>query len=152
MSDFCGYVTSVVPTMQDCADAGCRLCHAELDESDRGEGAMSDMQAKIQYLAEQLKEQQQARLRVLYSDWQADREDVKIRPGAKYTKVDVGFDSAEPGGLGQWQGKLMVEHETGNVYGIKAYGKVHKGHLYGTLETVDDWDWGDYYPKPKGDS
>lgn len=116
---------------------------------------MSDyqnMQDKIQYLAEQLKEQQQARLRALYSDWQADREDVKVIPGAKYTKVDTGFDSAEPGGLGQWQGRLMVEHETGNIYGIKAYGKVHKGHQYGTLETVDDWDWGEFYPKPKGGS
>ena len=58
---------------------------------------------------------------------------VKVTPGKKYTKVDVG-DS----------GKYMVVNATGEIFGIKAYGVIHKGHRYGTLETINDWYWGDY--------
>jgi len=33
-------------------------------------------------------------------------------------------------------GRFMIEIETGNIFGIKGYGTVHRGHFYGTLETV----------------
>lgn len=108
-------------------------------------GIMSDyqnMQAKIQKLADRVLAERKQRLAALYSQAQADAEDVRVKPGAAYTKVDLGDH-------GHWHGKLMVEHATGNVYGIKAYGKVHKGHQYGTLETIDDFYWGDYYPSKK---
>lgn len=62
----------------------------------------------------------------------------RIKPGLKYTKVDVG-DS----------GKYMVENATGNIYGIKAYGVIHKGHQYGTLDTIHDWTWGRYTARLK---
>ena len=58
---------------------------------------------------------------------------VNVKPGRKYTKVDVGKS-----------GKYMVVNETGAIYGIKAYGVIHKGHYYGTLETMNDWNWGGY--------
>lgn len=58
---------------------------------------------------------------------------VKIVPGKKYTKVDVGSS-----------GKYMVVNETGEIYGIKAYGVIHRGHYYGTLDTIAEWTWGDY--------
>jgi len=58
---------------------------------------------------------------------------VKIKMGRKYTNVDVGSS-----------GKYMVELATGAIYGIKAYGVIHRGHSYGTLDTVADWNWGDY--------
>ena len=57
----------------------------------------------------------------------------KIRPGRKYTRVDVG-DS----------GKYMID-QAGNIYGIKAYGVPHLGKRFGTLETVDQFYWGGYY-------
>ncbi len=38
----------------------------------------------------------------------------------------------------------MVENETGNIYGIKAYGVIHKGHFYGTLDTINLYFWGEY--------
>ena len=57
---------------------------------------------------------------------------VTVKEGKKYYKVDVG-DS----------GKYMVDHE-GNIFGIKAYGVIHRGHCYGTLETIDNYYWGDY--------
>ncbi len=52
--------------------------------------------------------------------------------GNKYTKVDIGSS-----------GKYMVDKE-GNIWGIKAYGQIHKGHNYGTLDTINDYFWGDY--------
>jgi hypothetical protein len=58
---------------------------------------------------------------------------VRVIPGRKFTKVDVGSS-----------GKYMVENETGVIFGIKAYGQVHKGHRYGTLDTINDFWWGEY--------
>jgi hypothetical protein len=55
-----------------------------------------------------------------------------IVPGKKYVKVDVGQS-----------GKYMVDLE-GNIFGCKAYGVIHRGHQYGTLDTVEDWYWGGY--------
>jgi hypothetical protein len=55
--------------------------------------------------------------------------------GQKYWKVNVGGS-----------GKFMVEIETEIIYGIKGYGQVHKGHAYGTLDTIEDYYWGGYDP------
>jgi len=63
---------------------------------------------------------------------------VKIKEGKKFVKVDVGTS-----------GKFMIEVETGNIFGIKDYGVVHRGHWYGTLDTIDDYKWGGYYPEKK---
>lgn len=62
---------------------------------------------------------------------------VTTKHGRKYTKVDVGRS-----------GKYMVVNETGEIFGIKAYGVIHRGHAYGTLETIDDWQWGAYTAYP----
>jgi hypothetical protein len=40
----------------------------------------------------------------------------------------------------------MIENATGVIYGIKGYGRVHKGHRYGTLDTAGQWFWGNYGP------
>lgn len=58
---------------------------------------------------------------------------INIKPGKKYTKVDIGGS-----------GKYMVDLSDGAIYGIKAYGVIHKGHQYGTLDTIDQWFWGGY--------
>ena len=57
----------------------------------------------------------------------------KVIPGQKYVKVDVGSS-----------GKYMIELSTGIIYGIKGYGVIHKGHSYGTLDTINDYYWGEY--------
>jgi hypothetical protein len=90
----------------------------------------------IEEFAAEVLKQQKERLAAMYSQWQADRATVQVIPGPKYTKVDIGS-----------RGAFMVENATGVIYGIKGYGKVHKGHVYGTLETVADWYWGDFYPE-----
>ena len=68
------------------------------------------------------------------SNWQ-----VRVVPGQKYDKVDR-----------DQSGVLMVERETGRIYGIKGYGVVHKGHQYGTLDTIEQWYWGTYKPTKRG--
>ena len=49
-----------------------------------------------------------------------------------YALVDVG-DS----------GRYMVDAD-GNIFGIKGYGTIHRGHQYGTLDTINAWYWGNY--------
>lgn len=60
---------------------------------------------------------------------------VTVTRGRRWHKVDVG-DS----------GKYVVEATTGEILGIKGYGVPHHGHRYGTLETIDRYDWGGYAP------
>lgn len=57
---------------------------------------------------------------------------VKIKPGRKYVKVNLNTS-----------GTYMID-KAGNIYGIKAYGVIHKGHCYGTLDTIEDYYWGGY--------
>lgn len=57
---------------------------------------------------------------------------VYIRPGKKYVKIDV-----------DTSGKYMVT-EAGEIFGIKGYGVIHRGQQYGTLDTIDAWEWGGY--------
>jgi hypothetical protein len=66
-----------------------------------------------------------------YLGWQ-DNSKVTVIPGKKYIKVDVGTS-----------GKYMVDKDE-NIWGIKAYGQIHHGHNYGTLDTINEWYWGDY--------
>jgi hypothetical protein len=74
-----------------------------------------------------------------YGQAQADIELVNVIPGRVYTKIDRG-PAHNPAGF------LMIENATGEIFGIKAYGKVHKGHRYGTLATAAEWFWGDGEP------
>jgi hypothetical protein len=64
----------------------------------------------------------------------------QVRPGKKYTKVDRGPEH-------NMSGFLMIDNETGEIFGIKGYGVVHKGHRYGTLATAGEWYWGEYGPR-----
>lgn len=56
-----------------------------------------------------------------------------VHQGPKYTRVDIGGS-----------GRYMVVNETGEIFGIKGYGIIHRGHQYGTLDTVDSYYWGEY--------
>lgn len=61
-----------------------------------------------------------------------------IVPGRKYTKIDTARGKDEVGRCG----RFMVDQDDGAIYGIKAYGRIHKGKRYGTLDTVADYTWG----------
>ena len=99
----------------------------------------------VSEFAAQVLEQTQKRLKASYPtspQWEWER--VAVKPGPKYTKVDIGPE-------GNMSGKYMIENATGVIYGIKGYGKVHKGHRYGTLATAGDWYWGGYTGQPRSD-
>src|SRR5215471_3148366 len=89
----------------------------------------------IQEFANLLESSQKAYLKQHSLDCEANMKaaETRIVPGNKYTKIDVGSS-----------GKYMIVNETSEIYGIKAYGVIHKGHYYGTLETVDQYDWKGY--------
>ena len=57
---------------------------------------------------------------------------VRVKPGRRWTKVDIGSSGA------------YVVDQDGRILGIKAYGVPHHGHRYGTLDTIDEWDWSGY--------
>lgn len=57
----------------------------------------------------------------------------KVVPGNKYTKVDIGD-----------AGRYMIVNATGEIFGTKAYGVIHKGHFFGTLDTIHQYVWGEY--------
>lgn len=56
-----------------------------------------------------------------------------VHMGRKFARVDLGGS-----------GKYMVDLETRIIYGIKAYGVVHRGYVFGTLDTIADWNWSGY--------
>lgn len=92
-----------------------------------------DRESKLQRLAQLIEEQTAESLKAR-GLWIGNERDAKvtITPGTKYTKVDRGSS-----------GKYMVDRD-GNIWGIKAYGVPHKGHHYGTLDTIDQYYWGRY--------
>lgn len=74
-----------------------------------------------------------------YGDWQFDSiSKTAVKIGKKYARMDVGQS-----------GKYMVNMETGEIVGIKAYGVPHLGHRFGTLDTITEWDWSEYTARPK---
>ena len=93
------------------------------------------MQNKLNSLCDKITKESQERLIKdgLGCQCNLDNAVASCKNGKKCTKVDVG-DS----------GKYMVVNETGEIFGIKAYGVIHKGHHYGTLDTIDAYNWGGY--------
>ena len=74
-----------------------------------------------------------------YADWQFDTvSKTVVHIWKKWARVDVGHS-----------GKYMVDMETGEIVGIKAYGVPHLGHSYGTLDTIHEFDWSDYVGRRK---
>lgn len=99
----------------------------------------TDRLTKIEQLATLIEEQSKERYLKKYG-----RTDVHLKAcitsvklGNKYTKIDRGGS-----------GYLMIDNE-GNIFGIKAYGVIHKGHNYGTLDTIEEYNWGGYTAKKK---
>jgi len=92
------------------------------------------MKLKVMALAEKIEKEQIERLYKtgLACEGNIYNSKVKVKLGNKYIKVDVGSS-----------GKYMIDTE-GNIYGIKAYGVIHRGHYYGTLDTIDQYYWGEY--------
>jgi len=93
--------------------------------------------AKLQLLCDKITNQSRDHLKMLDLGCETNLESAKVtyKIKKKYTYIDT-RDS----------GKYMINDE-GRIYGIKAYGKIHLGHCYGNLDTIDDFYWGDYTAK-----
>lgn len=96
--------------------------------------AHTNREEQIKAFACLLEKQQIERLKVEHCDCECNIQNsrVTVKEGKKYTRVDVGTS-----------GKYMIDLE-GNIFGIKAYGVIHTGHYYGTLNTVNDYYWGGF--------
>lgn len=94
----------------------------------------------IEDFAKLVEKQQIEVLNKRYPNISNDDCKVNIKFGRKYTKVDI-----------RNSGKYMIDVD-GNIFGIKAYGVIHRGKCYGTLDTINDYYWGEYAPVlyPKG--
>ena len=91
------------------------------------------MNEKLEAFRAMLEEQQFAGLAKRGFNPEYHKPTCRVKFGGKYAKVDVG-DS----------GKYMVVLDTGEIYGIKGYGVIHRGHYYGTLDTINEYDWSGY--------
>jgi len=100
---------------------------------------------KLEHFRSLFERQNNERLARLYPDLQPDK--VGVEQGYKFDKV---FIVHITGAQGQTQrmGRYMVESRTGNIYGIKSWTQVNKRRQYGTLDTVDQYDWSDFYARP----
>jgi hypothetical protein len=90
--------------------------------------------AKLERLANKITEQTQQRLKAdgLGCETNLNNAIASVKPGNKYTKIDVGSS-----------GKYIIDAD-GNIFGIKAYGVIHRGHHYGNLDTIDAYFWGNF--------
>lgn len=102
---------------------------------------MTELLAKLEQFRATLESDQRARLKAEGYETAITLGDhkCKLKPGRKYVNVDVGRS-----------GKYMIELATGKIFGIKGYGVIHRGHQYGTLDTVNNWNWSGYTAVPKG--
>lgn len=91
-----------------------------------------EYRAKVQEFADKVDAQTAMRLVREGFGSQIESNRVKVTFGKKYARIDVG-DS----------GRYMVDRE-GNIFGVKSYGVVHRGHRYGNLDQLEQWNFGGY--------
>jgi len=74
-------------------------------------------------------------------------ETVQIETGRKFDKVYVQTSV-------QKLGRYMVDRNSWVIYGIKSWAQINERRTYGTLDTVDQYDWSSHYgiPKPGTDA
>ena len=66
----------------------------------------------------------------------------EIETGRKFDKVYVKTSV-------QKLGRYMVDRNSWVIYGIKSWAQVNERRTYGTLDTVDQYDWSHFYGVPK---
>ncbi len=69
-------------------------------------------------------------------------ETVQIETGRKFDKVYVQTKV-------QKLGRYMVDRNSWVIYGIKSWAQINERRTYGTLDTIDQYDWKFHYGVPK---
>ena len=67
---------------------------------------------------------------------------VHVEKGRKFDKVFIKTPN-------QNLGRYMVDRNSWEIYGIKSWAQVNPRRMFGTLDSVDDFDWSGYVGKPK---
>lgn len=90
--------------------------------------------AKLQLLCDKITNQSRELLKIHELDCESNLLNAKAiyKIKKKYAYIDVGQS-----------GKYLINNNN-EIFGIKAYGVINKIHFYGTLDTIDDYYWGDY--------
>lgn len=70
-------------------------------------------------------------------------EKINLIKGYKFDKIYVKIST------GQKIARYMVEHISGAIYGIKSWTQVNMRRQFGTLDTINDWDWSGETASPK---
>lgn len=95
--------------------------------------ARVELERYNQYIADALKGLDKTYLEKLASD----ASKTVVHYGGKYARVDVG-------GSGKYMVIMPGYPGAGEIHGIKVYGVIHPKKIYGTLDTINEWDWGGY--------
>jgi len=66
----------------------------------------------------------------------------EIETGRKFDKVYIKTKV-------QKLGRYMVDRNSWVIYGIKSWAQINERRTYGTLDTVDQYDWSQFYGVPK---
>ena len=74
-------------------------------------------------------------------------ETVQIETGRKFDKVYI--QTYHQGKPLQKIGRYMVDRNSWVIYGIKSWAQINERRTYGTLDTVDQYDWSPFYGVPK---
>jgi hypothetical protein len=69
-------------------------------------------------------------------------ETVEIETGRKFDKVYIKTSV-------QKLGRYMVDRNSWVIYGIKSWAQINERRTYGTLDTIDQYDWSPHYGIPK---
>jgi len=69
-------------------------------------------------------------------------ETVEIETGRKFDKVYIKTSV-------QKLGRYMVDRNSWVIYGIKSWAQINERRTYGTLDTIDQYDWSPHYGVPK---
>ena len=95
-------------------------------------------ETKLERFRRLFEEHSNDRLKRIYPD--RDPNEIQVEFGYKFDKVFV-FN-------GQKAGRYMVESRSGKIWGIKSWTQVNYRRQFGTLDTVDQYDWSEYSGRP----
>jgi hypothetical protein len=66
---------------------------------------------------------------------------VQVERGRKFDKVYIQTSH-------QRLGRYMIDRNSWVIYGIKSWAQINERRTYGTLDTIDQYDWSPYYGVP----
>jgi hypothetical protein len=95
---------------------------------------------KLEQFRKAFEDGHNARMKLIGPNLKPER--VEVETGRKFDKVFVNTGH-------QRLGRYMVDRNSWAIFGIKSWAQVNDRRQYGTLDTVDQYDWQPHYGVPK---